>query len=165
MDNDFAAAAAAAARRHRHIEANRRHRVRPGIEQALKRVWQTTRPDHVMAAAAKAKELGCAEMREHIYVKAVVAAAKADAAETRRAAEAEEWGEPSPKAKAAAARRRRAARRTAEAVAAAAAKALGPELTDMAVAMAGNDAPAVLRWMVSGDTSQLPAGMTVTYSQ
>lgn len=159
MDNYYTAVAVAAARRHRRIEASRRHRVRPGIDQALEGVCQANRvmtncvmADCVaarkracaeMADAAVAKERACAEMRSRQYVNAVVAASKADA--DAAAAEAEEWGEPS-----------------AEAVAAADAAVLGPELTDMVNFVAGNDAPAVLRWMATNDASQLPAGWTVT---
>ena len=136
MDNH---AATAARRRHRRIEAARRRHVRPGIEQALKRVCQANR---VMADCAAAKERACAEMRSRQYVNAVVAASKADAAAA--AAEAEKWGEPS-----------------AEAVAAADARVFGSELTDMVNFVAGNDAPALLRWMATNDASQLPAGWTV----
>jgi hypothetical protein len=197
MDINYAAVAAVAAAalcRHRHIEANRRPGVLPGIEEALKRVCQANRvmADCVMADdaaarrlraemadAAAAKERACAEMRGMWYVHDVVVASKADAADAaaRRAAKAA--------ARRAAARRLRAARRaarraakaeaeaeaeewgepSAEAVAAADAAVLGSELTDMANFVAGNDAPAVLRWMATGDASQLPAGMTVTYSQ
>ena len=150
MDNH---AATAARRRHRRIEAARRRHVRPGIEQALKRVCQANRvmadcaaakerACAEMAAAAAAKERACAEMRSRQYVNAVVAASKADAAAA--AAEAEKWGEPS-----------------AEAVAAADARVFGSELTDMVNFVAGNDAPALLRWMATNDASQLPAGWTV----
>ena len=138
MDNYYTAVAVAAARRHRRIEASRRHRVRPGIDQALEGVCQANRvmTNCVMADCVAAKERACAEMSD-------AAAAKADA--DAAAAEAEEWGEPS-----------------AEAVAAADAAVLGPELTDMVNFVAGNDAPAVLRWMATNDASQLPAGWTVT---
>ena len=143
MDNYFTEVAVAAASRHHHIEANRRPLVLPGIEQALQGVWQEIDDAAavcVMAAAA-AKERGCAEMRSRRYVHDVVAASKADAAETRRAAEAK---------------------------AAARATALGPELTGMIVAAFGNTTSAFFELLETGNSKRLEEAdwtVTVTYSQ
>ena len=66
MDNYYTAVAVAAARRHRRIEASRRHRVRPGIDQALEGVCQANRvmTNCVMADCVAAKERACAEMSD-----------------------------------------------------------------------------------------------------